>query len=135
MKDLRERFYKEDKFDKYTVDEINEFIEARVMSRNVPLYDEGIYKVLEKRSYNSLIDTSVEVLDLDEVLDRMPGNLRKNYVVPSIKGDYLTVIECTLDKTEGGEYEIDTIGRTDVIPIELVINTLSENQAVLELMD
>jgi hypothetical protein len=71
----------------------------------------------------------------EEVLQKMPNNARRRQAVPSIKGQYLTVKECSLEKKENGDYDIKTVGKTHVIPVEFVIDGLSKNQAILNVMD
>lgn len=136
MENLNEQYFNEDELGNYTLEDIEEdFAECKVMTRDTPIYSQGIYKILYKNNYKKLIQEKVETLEKDTILEKMPNNARKRKSVPSIQGQYLTVKECTLQKKDNGEYDVKTIGNTHVIPVEFIIKPLTKNQAIIQLMD
>lgn len=147
-KNLYEEYFNESHLDNYKMSDIEKpdnglsstepenwsFVHARTMSRGVSLYSEGLYRVLSTTSGKPLTD-STEIINIDEVLDRMPRGPRERKSIPSMKGDYLTVKEVKPRENEDGTVEPYTTGRTSVIPIEFVIEPLSYNEAMTRLID
>lgn len=111
------------------------FVRARTATRDAPLYSEGIYRVLKTLSAPPLVDEGVESLTENEVLERMPDGPESRMAVPSIKGEYLTVKEIKPDETEDGHVYPETYGKTTVIPVEYVIETMNYDEVMVELID
>lgn len=148
MKSLKDEYFDEPEFGSVSLSDLDAdgswdksddpeewtFVRARTQSRDVMLYNEGIYRVLLSKSDSPLTE-DVEVLSTDEVLDRMPRQLRENKVVPSPSGEYITVVEVRGNEQSDGTIELDTIGRTTTIPVEFVKEALSYDEVVVELLD
>jgi len=148
MKSLQDEFFDEPEFGSVSLDELDvdgswdksddpedwTSVRARTQSRNVMLYNEGIYKVIRSKTAKPLTE-DVDVMSEDEILDKMPRTLKENHVVPSPSGEYITVIEVTGREQSDGTIELDTTGRTNTIPVEFVKEGLTYDEVVVELLD
>lgn len=149
MDSLQDEFFDEPEFGSVKLDDIDAdgswdnsddesewtYVRARTQSRNVMLYNEGIYRVYRTKSTDPLTDEVVERVTLDEILERMPRSERENHVVPSPSGGYLTVVEVLPRENNDGTVYLTTTGRTSTIPVEFVKETLTYDEAFLELCD
>lgn len=149
MKSLQDEFFDDPEFGSVSLSELDvdgsweksddpedwQFVRARTQSRDVMLYNEGLYKVIRSNSNSPLTDEVVETVSVDEILDRMPKRQRENNVVPSPSGDYITVIEVRASENSDGTIDVETSGRTSTIPVEFVKETVSYDEVVVELLD
>lgn len=149
MKSLQDEFFDEPEFGSVSLSDLDvdgslstsddpedwQYVRARTQSRDVMLYNEGLYKVMMSNSNAPLTDEVVETMSVDEVLERMPKRQRENKVVPSPSGDYITVIEVRASENEDGTIEVETSGRTSTIPVEFVKETVTYDEVVVELLD
>lgn len=149
MKTLAEIFgFDSPKFDTVTLSKLNcsrefdttddpekwQIVRARSQSRDAPLYTDGLHKVVRCRNTDPLSE-SVQTLSKDEIIDRMPTELAKNNVIPSQRGEYVDIIEIYGSENSDGTIQLNTRSRTQYIPIELVIETVTYDEAVVELLD
>lgn len=148
MKSLKEEYFDESEFGSVSATDLDVsqswdksdnpedwvFVRARTQSRDVMLYEDGIYRV-RRTQISDPITKDIEVLSLDEILDRMPRTLRQNKVVPSPSGEYITVAKVTSTEQSDGTIAIDTISQTKTIPVEFVKETLSYDKVVVELLN
>lgn len=111
-----------------------QIIRARSQSRDAPIYTEGLFKILRCQSTEPLTD-SVQKLSKNEIIDRMPSRLADNNVIPSPSGEYVDVIEIYGSENENGTISLSTRSRSQYIPVELVIETVTYDEAILELID
>ena len=109
-------------------------VRARSQSRSAPLYTEGLFKVLKCETHDSLTDDTM-VLDVTEVLKRMPQDLKANDVIPSPCGEYVTIIEIYGSENSDGTISLETKSTTQTIPVELVMESVTYDEAVVELLD
>lgn len=149
MRSLQDEFFDDPKFGNVSASDITVdnsfhsaddpedwvFVRARTQSRDVMLYNEGIYRVLRCKSASPLTEEPVETVSEEEVLDRMPRQYRENMVVPSPSGGYLSVKEVTASENGDGTISVKTKGRTEKIPVEFVIEILTYDEVVVELLD
>lgn len=149
MKSLQDEFFDEPEFGSVSLADLDvdgslstpddpedwQYVQARTQSRDVMLYNEGLYKVLRSSSNAPLTDEVVETISIDEVLERMPKQQRENKVVPSPSGDYITVIEVFARENEDGTIKVETSGRTSTIPVEFVKETVTYDEVVVELLE
>lgn len=149
MKSLQEEFFDDPEFGNVSLSDLDvdgswdksdnpedwQYVRARTQSRDVMLYNEGLYKVIRSQSSSPLTDEVVETVSIDEVLERMPKRQRENKVVPSPSGDYITVIEVRGSENEDGTIDVTTSGRTSTIPVEFVKDAVTYDEVVVELLD
>lgn len=108
-------------------------VRARSQDRSAPIYTDGLFKVLRCEKYDSLTE-DVEVLDVDQILDRMPTKLEKNKVIPSPSGEYIDIIQIYGSENADGTINLKTKSRSQTIPVELVIEPVTYDKAVVELL-
>lgn len=114
------------------------FVKARVGQRDSMIGGgEKICRVLSSKVGPPLVEDGTEVMDLDDIIDKMPRTPRKNYSYPSKHGEYVKVKEVIVDEYDNGRIEsIDTSASfSTTIPIEFVYEVLSYDQVIIELLD
>lgn len=118
------------------------FVRAQTGDRGVMIKSRGIYVVLRTKKYNRLIENldtesrETNHFKISEIVDSMPLKERQSKVVPSIQGEYLTVKEVQGSEKSNGRVEIQkSSGFASDIPVEYVIEPLTYDEAVLELID
>ena len=148
MEDMDDLFFSDPELRSVTLDELDvskswdssddpaswEFVRARTGSRDTLLYNEDIYRVCKCTTSKPLTD-NVDVLTESEILDKMPRNLRDQYVVPSPSGEYLTVGELTVVEKDDGTIRLKKSATTHTIPVEYVKERLSYDEVIVELID
>jgi hypothetical protein len=143
---FNEEFYSDEGLASHTLDDVDEpernttpdnwsFVRARDSTRGVGMYSEGLYRVTSKTSGKPITSEVTETVDIDTLVDRMPSSPRKRKAIPSIRGEYLTIKEVRGSENADGTISVETIGRTSVIPVEYVLEPLSYNYVVAELVD
>lgn len=147
MKNLREEYFSESHLDNHSLEDIGKpdmtesdpenwvYVRARVSIRSSGLYSESICRVLRRKNAQPLVDDGIERMTVDEVVDEMPRGPREQYALPSIKGGYLSVVEVKPDEQSDGTIIPQTRGRSTTIPVEYVIEPLSYDEVVTELVD
>lgn len=119
------------------------YVRARTGDRGVPIKSTGIRVVLETRSHKPLInklekkfDSETSHYELSQCVEGMPRRMRRNKVQPSIRGEYLTVKEVRGREKENGRIEVEkSSGFSSKIPVEYVIEPLTYDEVVSELID
>jgi hypothetical protein len=119
------------------------YIRARAGDRGVPIKSTGIHVVLETKSHKSLIeelerkfDSDTSHYKLSQCVEAMPRRMRRNKVQPSVRGEYLTIKEVRGREKEDGRIEVvKSSGFSSKIPVEYVIEPLTYNKVVSELID
>lgn len=112
------------------------YVHARTQDRGCMVYSEGIYRVLtttRDRPLRERLDGPVA--DTDEVVEAMPKQPRDRQAVPSPSGEYLSVKKVAAREQPDGTIEVDTTGRSTTIPVEYVIEPLTYDEVVCELID
>lgn len=109
------------------------YVKAKVGDRNTPIYDNSVCRVTDKIKDDPLIENKIEPLNIKEIKEKMPRRANERYAVPSIKGEYIEVVECRNVKYDkDGNASIST-GRSSIIPIEYVKDIFNYDQAILEI--
>lgn len=118
------------------------FVRAQEGDRGAMIKSRDIFVILRTKKYKKLIENlQTEKKDtnhfkMSKIVDAMPHKERKQMVMPSIRGEHLTI-----KKVRGYE---DSNGRTNVekssgfssnIPVEYVIEPLTYDEVVVELID
>ena len=145
MRSLQEEFFSDPKLGNHRLTDVGVssgfgsdepekwvYVRARTSSRDAPLYSEGIYRVLSTTDGDPL---EPGVSTTDDILDEMPRGPRRRMAVPSPHGEYLSVVEVRPDEQGDGTVEPRTGGQSSVIPVEYVIEPLTYDEVVVELID
>lgn len=118
------------------------YVRARTGNRGVPIKSTGMHVVLKTKSHRTLIkelerkfDSETDHYKPEQCEEAMPGKMRKNKVQPSVRGEYLTVKDIEGREKEDGRIEVVKSGRLSRIPVEYVIEPLTYDEVVLELID
>jgi len=118
------------------------FVRAQTGDRGVMIKSRGVYVVLRTKKYDRLIENldtegkETNHFKMSEIVDAMPRKERRSKVAPSIKGEYLTVKEVQGYENSDGRIDIQkSSGFTSDIPVEYVIEPLSYDEVVVELID
>lgn len=150
MKSLEEEFFDEPEFGSVSLNDLDVkaswdstenpkewcFVYARTMTRDTPFYNEKIYRVRRSFTGDPLVENGgVGTMTEDEIIDKMPRKAAQNYVVPSPRGEYITVVEVRANEQEDGTIELDTITGTKTIPVEFVKRKMSYDEVVVELLN
>lgn len=157
--DLYDEFFGDAKFGTVTLDDIGTvqtpddpeqwtYVRARTGGRDTLLYSEGIYVVRRTRSDRSLVERleqqghTDKIADgrvkasVDDVEQAMPSFARASMAVPSLRGEYLDVRDVRAREQDDGTIRVETgAGFSDTIPVEYVIETLTYDEVVCELLD
>lgn len=144
MDDLNEEYYDSPELCSYELSDFkgkkmgrsredDVYVKAKVGTRDTMLSSTEVCRVTGKVNGSRLIEDKIERLSEDEILDRMPHKAVSHMSVPSIRGEYLKVIECRgVTQDDDGNYELIS-GNHYIIPVEYVIDILDYNSAILEL--
>lgn len=118
------------------------FVRSQTGDRGVMIKSRGIYVVLRTKKYDRLIenlqtdDKETNHFKTSEIVDAMPRKERRSKVAPSIKGEYLSIKEVQGYEDSDGRISIEkSSGFTSDIPVEYVIEPLSYDEVVVELID
>lgn len=118
------------------------FVRAQTGDRGVMIKSRGIYVVLRTKKYDRLIENldtegkETNHFKTSEIVDAMPRKERRSNVAPSIRGEYLTVKEVLGREDSEGRVKVQkSSGFTSDIPVEYVIEPLTYDEVVLELID
>lgn len=144
MKDLNEEYYDDSELCNHSLEDFKRknigksreedvYVKAKVGTRQSMIASKRICRVLGKIDGSPLTEEKTESVTEEEILDRMPKKAVESYAVPSIKGEYLEILEFR-DATQDDDGEYNLIkGSYETIPVEYVIDILDYNDAVLEL--
>lgn len=72
-----------------------EFVYARTADWGSPMYSEGICCVYQVRTAEPIADET-KVMTIEEILDERPPKMKQHDAVPSLRGQYLKVMECNV---------------------------------------
>lgn len=118
------------------------YVRARAGVRGNPLFSQGIYVILRTKKYRSLKEElgsdhkDTAHYTSDEIIDAMPRKERRFQVVPSRRGEYMTINEVRAREMEDGRIEVErSAGHSSDIPVEFVIEPLSYDEVVVELIE
>lgn len=145
MKDLRSIYYDDKDLENFTLDSFSRsdvgnknqeddiYVKAKVGTKDSPLFSKKVCRVMGFFGNTPLTDESVEKVTEEEVEERMPRKAVEHLSVPSLRGEYLEVVECS-----HVEYEFDGSDKISfhnyyIIPVEYVIETYEYNEAINEI--
>lgn len=149
MESLNDIFFDEPEFGSVSITELDAdgswdstddesewtYVRARTQSRTGMMYTDGIFRVYRTKTAKPLTEEVVEAVPIDEIPERMPRSERENNVVPSPSGEYLTVVEVKPREHDDGTVSLRTAGRTETIPSEFIKESLTYDEAFVELCD